>query len=74
MYPFDEFLNDYDEIHSLWFGFCTVIIPSANESVEEKKVRELEPQYYKLGEILGIALIFVVTRFSLPIALKMAGG
>lgn len=71
MYPFDEFLSSYDEIHALWYGLANVVRPSHYESEEEKKLREEEGAYYVAGEIVGQAILggiaLVVTHYGLKV-------
>jgi len=70
-YPWSEFLNDYEEIHAVWFGFANVVKPSHLESVEEENCRLCEPHYYVLGEILGQATLGVIAIVLLRLGLTV---
>jgi hypothetical protein len=64
-----EFLNDPNELHSLWFGFTDAVMgfkpgdPDMPESLAE-------PHYYRLGLVLGKAAIFGAGMVVMGLILK----
>lgn len=48
-----EFLNTYDEVHSLWYGFSDAIkwIHDPGDACYEES--KAEPHYYRLGYLAG---------------------
>jgi hypothetical protein len=54
-----EFLNDPNEVHSLWFGFIDAILISKAGSPYAPEALA-EPHYYLLGGLVGKIVSFGV--------------
>ena len=60
---FGEFLNSFEEWHSLVFGVCAVLCPFTSRykpSTALAKQIEDEYHYYQVGRVLGILLWIVI--------------
>jgi len=69
-----EFLNDYEEIHAAWFGFCDGIAWTRNPRAPPFSESVKEPHYYKAGFLVGrlvtctgTALVGLLAGFSLGV-------
>lgn len=49
----DEFMNTYEEIHSVWYGFSDSLAWARHPSEDAPQECRDEPHYYRLGWLAG---------------------
>jgi hypothetical protein len=51
--PENEFMNSYDEIHSVWYGISDAISWTRDPRTPESEECLKEPHYYRFGYLIG---------------------